>query len=137
MVMAAALPITPEGMPVREATFVVKEGRLVPFDDTTKLTNGSLDEWGKHGPAGWSVDEPGKISFRDEAVKHEGAASLRQEEVAAGDQHGRDPNRRRPPRDRAGSHHGAGTHHGDEEPQVPMGRLVAGHPRRGCACCQC
>jgi hypothetical protein len=82
-------PNLAEGLPVRGAAFVVRGGRLEPFDETTRLANAGLDEWGRRGPAGWTVDGPDTISFRDEAVKREGTASLRQQEVAAGDKHGR------------------------------------------------
>jgi len=81
-------PNLAEGMPVREATFVVKDGKLAPFDDTTVLRNGNLEQWKGNVPAGWTVDEPGKISFRDETARA-GKSCLRQEDVAAGDKHNR------------------------------------------------
>lgn len=80
-------PNLAEGMPVRNATFVVKDGLLVPFDDTTKLVNGSLEEWKDNVPVGWQVDEPGKMSFRDDSVAADGKASLRQEDVLKNDKH--------------------------------------------------
>ena len=46
----AADPNLAEGMPVRDAAFVVKGGKLVPFDETTTLVNGSLEEWKKRQP---------------------------------------------------------------------------------------
>lgn len=82
-------PNLAEGMAVRDAAFVVKGGQLVPFDETTKLINGDFEDWKDNTPTGWTPDEPGKISFRDDQVKHGGAASLRQEDVAAGDKAGR------------------------------------------------
>lgn len=82
-------PNLAEGMPVRGATFIAKDGKLVPFDDTTKLVNGSFEEWKDNVPVGWTVDEPGKITFKDGDVKADGGASVRQQDVAAGDKHGR------------------------------------------------
>ena len=78
-------PNLAEGLPVREAEFVVRDGKLVPFDDTTKLVNGSLEEWNGDVPAGWTVEDPGKASFRDETA-HNGKACLRQQDVPG---HGR------------------------------------------------
>jgi len=75
-------PNLAEGMPVRDAAFVVKDGKLVPFDETTRFVNGSFEEWKDDTPIGWSVDGPGQMSFRDEQVKSDGKASLRQEDVA-------------------------------------------------------
>ena len=71
-------PNLAEGMPVRKTEFVVKDGKLVPFDETTKLINGGLEDWKGDAPVSWDVEKPGKISFRDEAA-HGGKACLRQE----------------------------------------------------------
>ena len=81
-------PNLAEGMPVREADFTVKDGKLVPCDDTAVLKNGGLEEWKGNVPVGWTVDAPDKISFRDETTAHEGKNCLRQEAVSVGDQHG-------------------------------------------------
>jgi len=69
-----------EGMPVRDATFIVKEGKLVPFDDTVKIANPSFEEFKNNNPVGWSADSPDTVSFADEQVKSDGKCSLRQEE---------------------------------------------------------
>ena len=82
-------PNLAEGMPVRDAEFVVKDGKLVPFDETTKLANPGFEEWKGDAPVGWQVDEPGRISFHDDAAKHAGAGSLRQQEVGSGATPGR------------------------------------------------
>ena len=79
-------PNLAEGMPVREAEFVVRDGKLAPFDDTTRLVNGGLEEWKGGVPIGWTVDEPGRCSFRDEPA-HEGKVCLRQQEAAPDDKH--------------------------------------------------
>jgi hypothetical protein len=73
-----------EGMPVRQATFIVKDGKLVPFDDTTKLVNGSFEEFKGDKPVGWEVDGAGKVSFADNAVSFDGKSSLRQQDPAGG-----------------------------------------------------
>jgi hypothetical protein len=72
-------PNLAEGMPVRDATFVVKDGKLLP-DEPVKLTNGSLTEWKGDTPIGWSVDEPGTVSFKDEKILYDGKPTLRQEQ---------------------------------------------------------
>jgi len=78
-------PNLAEGMPVHKAEFTVKGGKLVPFDDTTKLINGNLEDWKGDTPKGWSVENPGQNSFHD-ATAHEGKACLRQQDVPG---HGR------------------------------------------------
>jgi len=80
----AADPNLAEGMPVRNATFVVKDGKLLPWDDTTKLINASLEQWQGDDPVGWTADRPGAASFRDDQVKYYGKPTLRQEHSAAG-----------------------------------------------------
>ena len=73
-------PNLAEGMPVRNASFIVKGGKLVPFDDTTKLVNGNLEDWKSDVPTGWDVEKPGTVSFRDH-VAQEGKACLRQQDA--------------------------------------------------------
>ena len=82
--LAGQRPDLAEGMPVRKAAFLVKDGKLVPFDDTTKLVNPSFEQVKGDKPVGWDVDEPGKISFVDSDVKCEGKSSLRQQNPAGG-----------------------------------------------------
>lgn len=75
-------PHLAEGLPVRDAPFVAQEGQLVPADTSLSLVNGGLEQWRGHMPAGWTfVDEPGKVSFRDDQVKFEGRSSLRMDEI--------------------------------------------------------
>jgi hypothetical protein len=81
--LLAADPNLAEGMPVRQSTLVVKDGKLVPFDEAAKLANGALAEWKGDSPVGWTVDEPGKVSFKDDEVKCEGRPTLRQDHSAA------------------------------------------------------
>ena len=79
-----------EGMPVRNATFVVKDGKLVPHDADLKLENGSFEAVTADGQvAGWQVDAPGKTSFADDGVASDGKRSLRQEDPARNDEHAR------------------------------------------------
>ena len=82
--LLAADPNLAEGMPVRQATFAVRAGQLVPVDETAKLVNGSLERWKGDVPAGWHVDKPGMVSFRDDRVTYQGKTSLRQDHTAAG-----------------------------------------------------
>ena len=58
-------PNLAEGMPVHNASFIVKGGKLVPFDDVTKLVNGNLEDWKGDVPTGWDVEKPGAVSFRE------------------------------------------------------------------------
>ena len=74
-------PNLAEGMPVRNAAFVVKDGRLVPVDDDLKLVNGSLDQFKDNQPVGWEATDPGNISFMDETEKTQGTACLRQQDA--------------------------------------------------------
>ena len=82
--LLASDPNLVEGMPVRAATFVVKDGKLTPFDETTKLINPSFEEFKGEKPAGWEVDGPGKIAFADSDVKFDGESSLRQQDPGPG-----------------------------------------------------
>jgi len=69
-----------EGMPVRKAPFIVKDGKLVPFDDSARLVNPSFEEFRDNNPAGWLADSPGAVSFADEQFKYDGKCSLRQQD---------------------------------------------------------
>ena len=76
-------PNLAEGLPVKDAPFAVRKGRLVPIDDSLKLANGSFDLHHVNRPGGWDwTDQPGKISFIDTAVFHHGSASLRMQEIS-------------------------------------------------------
>ena len=69
------------GLPVRDAPFVVRGGRLHPADEV-KLLNGSFEQYRGHRPSGWAfADMPGQISFIDTQVKSHGRASLRLEDI--------------------------------------------------------
>ena len=65
-----------EGMPVRNATFIVKDGKLVPFDETTELVNGSFEDNKDGLPTGWQVDSPGTVTKIDDTQKTDGKVSL-------------------------------------------------------------
>lgn len=75
-------PNLAEGLPVRDAPFVVRQGALTP-NDPVPLVNGGFESFRNNSPTGWKfVDEPGRIAFMDTAVKVEGASSLRMQDVA-------------------------------------------------------
>jgi hypothetical protein len=76
-------PNMAEGMPVRKTPFVVRSGRLEPLLDSAPLVNGSLAEWKRGSPAGWTADKPGLVSFRDDQVTCQGQPTLRQDHSAA------------------------------------------------------
>jgi len=70
------------GLPVREAPFLADNGRLVPADESAAAVNGGFEQHNNNRPAGWRfVDQPGKISFIDTAVKFKGECSLRMQDV--------------------------------------------------------
>ncbi|MHC4294544.1 MAG: carbohydrate binding domain-containing protein, partial [Planctomycetota bacterium] len=72
-------------MPVKNAPFVVREGKIVPCDDFIRIPNGSFEQYVANEPVGWTVAQPGKITFIDTDVVHEGKASLRIQDVGAND----------------------------------------------------
>jgi hypothetical protein len=76
------------GLPVVDAPFLAKDGRLVPADDSARLANGGFEQSKRDVPAGWGfVDEPGKVCFIDTAVHCEGRASLRMQDIGRGSPH--------------------------------------------------
>ena len=79
-------PNLAEGLPVVDAPFVVRGGKLVPAPDPIAIANGGFEKHGEKGWDGWQfVDQPGKISFADVEVKCEGAASLRMQDIGKND----------------------------------------------------
>jgi hypothetical protein len=79
-------PNLAEGLPVVDAPFVAKEGRLVPANDSAQLADGGFEQSKGNMPIGWSfVDQPGKITFIDTAVHYEGRASLRMQDIGLND----------------------------------------------------
>lgn len=77
-------PDLAEGMPVVDAPFVARDGRLVP-NDPTSLVNGAFEQVRNGKPVGWDMDMPGQISFVDTEVTHEGRPSLRFEDPGTHD----------------------------------------------------
>jgi len=70
-----------EGLPVKEAEFLVKggEARFVR-NESVHLANGGFEEFTGHKLNGFNFhDQPGEVSFSDPLVKHSGQASLRLE----------------------------------------------------------
>jgi hypothetical protein len=68
-----------EGMPVKDAQFVVRSGKadLVPDPDAA-IKNGGFEESTADRAMAWDMqDEPGKASFIDRSVKRSGESSLR------------------------------------------------------------
>jgi hypothetical protein len=79
-------PNLAEGLPVVDAPFVARGGKLVPADDSTRIVNGGFEQSKRNMPAGWGfVDQPGKISFIDSQVKFEGRSSLRMQDIGLHD----------------------------------------------------
>jgi hypothetical protein len=74
-------PNLAEGMPVREAEFIVRDGKAVLVQpEILLLPGGSFEEHRDHAVAGWSFqDAVGTASFVDAEVKHSGNSSLRWE----------------------------------------------------------
>lgn len=75
-------PNLAEGIPVRGAAFIVRDGRaaLVSGLDNP-LPGGEFEVHRNHAVTGWNFqDAPGQASFVDTAVKHGGESSLRWED---------------------------------------------------------
>lgn len=75
-------PKLAEGLPVRDAEFVV-EGRVARLASAGKnlLPGGGFEEHRNHLTAGWDFqDAPGQASFVDTDIKHQGRSSLRWED---------------------------------------------------------
>ncbi len=79
-------PNLAEGLPVKNAPFVVesKEGQLVlvndPEEDPLNIRNGNFESstGTEHFIPGWdNQDEPGQLTFLDNAESHSGTASLK------------------------------------------------------------
>ena len=74
-------PNLAEGVPVKDAPFVVKKGRAV-LESTVRLRNGSLEEVKGDRFVGFSFqDDPGKSTFADHKVVHKGKVSCRMEQL--------------------------------------------------------
>ena len=70
------------GIPVKDAPFVVRNGRLIADDTSVSLTNGGFERSKGNKPTGWSyLDKPGKIAFIDTTIAFEGKASLRFQDI--------------------------------------------------------
>lgn len=80
-------PNLAEGLPVRDASFRVESGRLLPFEDPPlAIANGDFETLPASGDQfpGWAwQDKPGEATFVDRAVRHGGRASLRMEALGA------------------------------------------------------
>ncbi len=78
-------PNLAEGLPVVNAPFQARDGRLVPADRSASLANGSFEEHRNDMPRGWGfVDQPGVVSFIDTDVVYDGKCSLRMEDMGVG-----------------------------------------------------
>lgn len=76
-------PNLAEGMPVKNAPFVVKNGLAgLDAENTARLVNGGLEEAkGDLFRSFLFQDDPGKASFADRTVAHQGKMSLRMQDV--------------------------------------------------------
>jgi hypothetical protein len=82
-------PNLAEGMPVKDAPFVVKDGKLAPGDEDCKPVNLGLEETKRPNElVGWNVDFPGKCSFVDTEVKCAGKPSLRFDDISVNSSYG-------------------------------------------------
>jgi hypothetical protein len=82
-------PNLAEGLPVIDTPLMAVKGKngntLVAADDSTRLVNGRFEQSKNNVPTGWAfVDEPGKVTFIDSAVKCEGRCSLRMHDIGVG-----------------------------------------------------
>ncbi len=75
-------PNLAEGLPVRDAPFVVKGREAVLASGPSPLTNGGLEEAkGDHFTGFTYQDDPGKTTFADHDVAHGGKQSCRMQDV--------------------------------------------------------
>jgi hypothetical protein len=82
-------PNLAEGLPVKDAPYVVKGGvaELVP-EKGARLRNGSLEDVKGDRFVGWGYqDDPGKKTFADTKTMKSGKVSCRMENFTAGDSH--------------------------------------------------
>lgn len=78
-------PNLAEGLPVKHAPFVVREGIAVPAGHTQNLVPGDFEQFQRDQFKGWSFqDEAGSGTFVDTAIKHGGQASLRIQNARGG-----------------------------------------------------
>ena len=67
-----------EGMPVVDAPFVARGGKLVPADEDCKIVNGSFEESGRpNHPTGWNAPFLFERYFLDTEAKTDGKQSIR------------------------------------------------------------
>jgi hypothetical protein len=83
-------PNLAEGLPVKDAPFVVRGHAAVPDPDpAARLVNGGLEDVRGDRFAGFSLqDDPGKTTFADRAVVHHGKVSCRMQDVGRHNEHG-------------------------------------------------
>jgi hypothetical protein len=82
-------PNLAEGMPVIDAPFVAKDGKLAAADEDCKIVSGGFEQVGRPNmPTGWWVDDPGKVCFVDNDVKYDGKPSIRIQDIKAGSSNG-------------------------------------------------
>ncbi len=78
-------PNLAEGLPVRDASFVVQNG-AADIVSQAEIKNGNFETVNGDAMAGWDFqDGAGKYSFPDTTVTHGGKQSLRFEEIGKGD----------------------------------------------------
>jgi len=83
-------PNLAEGVPVKDAPFVVKGGEAVlDRDGSARLVNGDLEEVKGDRFAGFTFqDDPGKTTFADREVVHSGKVSCRMQDAGKGTANG-------------------------------------------------
>ena len=80
--MMTADPNLAAGIPVVDAPFIVKDGKIVP-DDPVKLINPDFADHKDNKPAGWGLDVPGKGAYVDTKELYNGKPSIRMEDIKA------------------------------------------------------
>jgi hypothetical protein len=83
-------PNLAEGLPVKEAPFVVKDRRAVLSAElAVRVVNGDLEQVKDGRFVGFSLqDDPGKTTFVDRTITHSGEASCRMQDVGKHNRHG-------------------------------------------------
>src|SRR5262249_27234391 len=82
-------PNLAEGVPVKDAPFVVQGRAAVPASEPPSFPHGGLGEVTGDRFAGFTFqDDPGRTTFADREVHHGGRVSCRMQDPAKGNSHG-------------------------------------------------
>ncbi|MDD3468668.1 MAG: hypothetical protein PHE53_01650 [Thermoguttaceae bacterium] len=77
-------PNLAEGLPIRDLSMMVSDGRADSVSDACELPNGSMEQWKENRLTEYAFhDQPAEISFCDTQIAHSGETSIRFENFTA------------------------------------------------------